>query len=138
MRLTCPACRFPMVGTKATRRPSLRQRRTCSRTAATFVTMSMGAQSTRLRQLRLNSAITQRVVVKTPALHTLDRGEQLIVVSLVVDGVDGGGVDDEQRRRLVFMEEARVGLIEPLQIGTLDLLFVADAALGNALEQNIH
>src|SRR5256885_16522982 len=41
MRLTCPACRFPMVGTKATRRPSRRQPRTRSRTAAIVVTVSM-------------------------------------------------------------------------------------------------
>src|SRR3989440_5118030 len=41
MRLTCPGCRFPMVGTKATRRPSRRQPRTRSRTAAIVVTVSM-------------------------------------------------------------------------------------------------
>src|SRR6516164_8879509 len=40
IRLTCPGCRFPMVGTKATRSPSLRQARTCSRTAAIVVTVS--------------------------------------------------------------------------------------------------
>src|SRR6516162_6926211 len=40
MRLTWPACRFPMVGTKATRSPSRRQRCTCARTAAIVVTVS--------------------------------------------------------------------------------------------------
>src|SRR5579862_3183271 len=41
MRLTCPACRLPMVGTNTTRRPCPRQPRTRSRTAAIVVTVSM-------------------------------------------------------------------------------------------------
>src|SRR5215831_17264940 len=41
MRLTCPACRFPIVGTNATRSPRPRQPRTRSRTAAIVVTVSI-------------------------------------------------------------------------------------------------
>src|SRR6516225_4215055 len=45
MRLTCPGCRFPMVGTKATRSPARRQACTRSRTAAIVVTVSKGARA---------------------------------------------------------------------------------------------
>src|SRR5215469_13320533 len=41
MRVTCPVWRLPMVGTNATRRPARCQPRTCSRTAAIVVTVSM-------------------------------------------------------------------------------------------------
>src|SRR5215470_16810918 len=42
MRLTCPKCRFPMVGTNTTRSPPRRHARTRSRTALMVVTVSMG------------------------------------------------------------------------------------------------
>src|SRR6478752_3414873 len=45
IRLTCPACRLPMVGTKATRRPSRCQPRTRSRTAAMVVTVCIATGS---------------------------------------------------------------------------------------------
>src|ERR1700728_3948906 len=41
IRLTCPACRLPMVGTKAMRAPALCQARTRSRTALMVVTLSI-------------------------------------------------------------------------------------------------
>src|SRR5579862_8943326 len=40
MRLTCPACRLPIVGTKATRSPLRCQCLTCARTSAMLLTVS--------------------------------------------------------------------------------------------------
>src|SRR6185312_2073249 len=73
MRLTWPAWRFPIVGTKAMRRPSLRQRRTCSRTAAMVVTVSIRSEAVfrggiGARADGLDVAL-QRLAVVAGALH---------------------------------------------------------------------
>ena len=72
----------------------------------------------------LDGAAAQRIVVEPPAAHPFDGRQQLVVVTLVADRVDGGGIDDEQRRRVELVEEARVGLVEPLEIAAIDVLLV--------------
>src|SRR5215470_3604428 len=57
MRLTCPAWRFPMVGTNATRSPSRCQPRTCSRTAAIVVTVSKYVAAARASEAVLGRGI---------------------------------------------------------------------------------
>src|SRR5690348_8243993 len=62
MRLTCPACRLPMVGTKAIRSPSWRHPWTRSRTAAIVVTVS-----------KLRAGATSEAVLGTRVLAGLHR-----------------------------------------------------------------
>ena len=66
-----------------------------------------------------------------------DLGEEQSIVSLVVDGIDRGRVDDQEGRCVVAVKESRVGLGELLEIAALDMLLVADAALGDAVDQHI-
>src|ERR1700730_17475698 len=60
------------------------------------------------RRSLLNPATSQGVVVEATALHSLDRREQLVVIGLIVDGIDRGRVDNEQRRGLVLVKESCV------------------------------
>src|SRR5258706_587426 len=61
-RLRWPACRFPMVGTRATRPPPARQPRTRSRTAATVVTTSMDCAAS-------ETVFRRRITARTHGLH---------------------------------------------------------------------
>src|SRR5579862_6277376 len=63
-----------------------------------------------------------RIVVETPALHAPDGGQQLVIIRRVVDGIDGGRVDDEERSRRELVEEARIGLVQAHQVIALDVL----------------
>ncbi len=67
-----------------------------------------------------DSTVAQRVVIHAALLHAADRGHQLVVVGLVLHRIDVGRVDDEQRRPVVRMEEARVGVVEAREIGGVD------------------
>ncbi len=58
--------------------------------------------------------------------------EQLKIF-LAVGKVDGSRVDDDQRRSLVVVKEARVCAHQPLQVLGIDLLLVFDAPAGDAL-----
>src|SRR4029077_19410338 len=75
MRLTCPGCRFPMVGTKATRRPSRCQPPTRSRTAAIVVTVSIALEAVLRRGVfaLLHGAhvVLQRLEIVAGALHEI-------------------------------------------------------------------
>src|SRR6185437_15457667 len=82
-------------------------------------------------------SVAQGIVVEAPPLHAPDGRQQLIVVRRVVDRIDCGRVDDEKRRCRKLMEETRIRLVESDQVVTLDVLLVADAAPGDALEQHI-
>src|ERR1700761_2697643 len=86
----------------------------------------------------LDPTATQWIVVEASALHPLNRLQQFIVVSLVVNRIDRSSIDNEERRSLEFMEEARIRLVQPFQVLPLDVLFVVDAAFGNALQQYVH
>ena len=59
------------------------------------------------------------------------------IVGVVVHRIDRRGIDDQQRRGVVAVEEARIGLGELLEIAALDVLLVANAALGDAVHQHI-
>ena len=67
-----------------------------------------------------------------------DLREQQLIVDLVVDGIDGRRIDDEQGRGLVAVEEPGIGLRELLQIAALDVLLVADPPLRDAIDQHVH
>src|SRR3977135_2719106 len=75
MRLTCPGCRFPMVGTKAIRRPSRRQPRTRSRTAAIVTTVSIALEAVFRRGVfaLLHGAyvVLQRLEIVARPLHEI-------------------------------------------------------------------
>src|SRR2546427_6487968 len=51
----------------------------------------------------------QRLVVPGPRLGRTHRAQKLVEVGLALDEVDVAGVDDDQRRVLVAMEEIAVG-----------------------------
>src|SRR6185437_1041196 len=150
-RLMCPLCRVPVVGTKATRAPASRHRRIRFRTEALRVRNSIvhgsaadagplagshGLSRARarpfaaLRPERRSTAGQQaaphRIEEMTATPRLADLREQLLVVAVVVDRVDGGGVNDPQRRGVVAMKEPRIGLGELVEIAALDVLLVAD------------
>src|SRR4029077_3197599 len=77
MRLTWPAWRFPMVGTKAMRSPSRRQRCTCSRTAAIVVTVSK-----RRERSALEAVLWGGVFARFHRAHVTLQGIQVIARSL--------------------------------------------------------
>src|SRR4051812_6223783 len=79
--------------------------------------------------------VTQRVVVHAPLLHAPDGAHQLIVVGLVLHRIDARGVDDQERRPVVFMEEPRVRIVEARQVRGVDGVLVADAAPRDPLQQ---
>src|SRR6185437_7491713 len=81
----------------------------------------MAAVYTRLLKRRLAS---HRVVVQASPLHAPDRGQQLVIIRLIVDRIDGGGVDDEKRRGLELVEETCIRFIEAHQVIALDVLLV--------------
>src|SRR5579859_1535792 len=82
--------------------------------------------------LGLHRAAAQRVVVKTPLAHAAHGGEELVIVVLIRHRVDGRGVDDEKGGGVELVEEARVGLVQPLEVAAVDVLLVVDAAPGDA------
>ncbi len=86
----------------------------------------------------LDRAAAQRVVVEPPPAHAAYRGQQLIVVGLTGDRIDGGGVDDQQWSGGELVKEARIRLVEPFEVLAVDMLLVIDAAAGDALEQYVY
>src|SRR5690606_38197329 len=62
--------------------------------------------------------------------------QQLLIVGFAMDRIDRSGIDDQERRLVIVVEESRVGFAEPLEIVLLDELLVSDAALRDALEQH--
>ena len=72
-----------------------------------------------------------------PAPLLADLRQQQPVVGVVVHRIDRRGIDDEERRGIVAVEEARIRLGEFLEIAALDMLLIADAALGDAVHQHI-
>src|SRR4051812_39926625 len=81
MRLTCPACRLPMVGTNTTRSPAACQRATWSRTAAIVVAVIMGSRRASSMEFVLRSGVRlvlhgfhvtlERVDVGARSLHEI-------------------------------------------------------------------
>src|SRR5688572_27015444 len=69
MRLMCPACRLPMVGTNTTRSCASCQRATCARTSAMDVTVCMRHRSGDARRSCMEFMFRPRVGL---ALHGLD------------------------------------------------------------------
>src|SRR6185295_9920113 len=74
--------------------------------------------------MMLDGTVTQRVVVHAALLHAPDRGHQFVVVRLVLHRIDVGGVHDQQRRALVFMEKPRIGVVEPPEVAGVDTALV--------------
>src|SRR2546421_11820418 len=160
MRLTWPRCRLPMVGTKAMRRPSLRQRRTRSRTAAIVVTVSISsgppASKTMLgrRVLALLhglDVVLQRLQVVAGAVHEVADEARLAAGRDVEDVVAdqnlpvGAGpradADDGyvQLGRDGFAEHGRDALEEhDVRASGLQAPRVSDHALGCALLASLH
>src|SRR5438128_8558419 len=74
MRLTCPACRLPMVGTNTTRSPAARQRDTCSRTAAIVVAVCIVSRRASSMEFVLGSGIRLLLHGFDVALERIDIG----------------------------------------------------------------
>src|SRR5215472_12248959 len=131
MRLTWPACRFPMVGTNTTRSPARRQARTRSRTAPMVVTVSKdrargGTARTAASETVLGRRVLallhgahvalERLEVVAGALHEVAHEARLAPggdVEHVVGHEDltvgvGAGTDADHR----YMELRRDGLAE--------------------------
>src|ERR1700733_15429636 len=94
-----------------------------------------GRAESRIRSwvyMALDTPIAQRIVVEAAALHAPDGCEQLIIICRIADRIDRACVHDQKGRRFVLVEEARVRLVETLEIIALDVLLVDDAAPRNA------
>jgi hypothetical protein len=78
-----------------------------------------------------------RVEVLPPAPRALDLAEQELVVLRAADEIERLGVDDQERRRVVVQEEARVGIGDAFQVAALDQRLVADPATRDALHQHV-
>ena len=82
--------------------------------------------------------MTQRIEVEPTLAHALDGAQELRVIEVVGDGVEGGRVHDQQRRLLVVVEEVRIGLVELLEVGPVDELLHPDPPPRDALHQHIY
>src|SRR5688572_12170942 len=60
----------------------------------------------------LDRTVPQRVVVHPALFHTADGSHQLVVIGLVLYGIYARRVDYQERRAVVFVEKARVGVVE--------------------------
>ena len=69
------------------------------------------------------------VEVVPAALDALYLPHQQRVILLVLQRIDVRGIDDEQGRRAVVMEETRIGVRDIHQVFMLDEPLVADAAV---------
>src|SRR6187397_2356278 len=78
MRLTCPACRLPMVGTNTTRSPAACQRATCSRTAAIVVAVIMVSRRASSMEFMLRGWIGLLLHGFDVALERIDIGARPI------------------------------------------------------------
>src|SRR3569833_2459194 len=72
----------------------------------------------------------------TAAACAADALDELGIIPLVLHPIDIGGIDDQQRRGIVVIEEQRISIGETLQIGRFHQTLVGDAALLDALEQH--
>src|SRR5690606_29445578 len=63
--------------------------------------------------------------------------DQLIIVFVAAGEVDVAGIDDQQWCLVVEMEEARVGIVEAIEVVGADALFGGIAAPLDALQQYI-
>src|ERR1700733_8612906 len=73
-----PACRLPMVGTKAMRRPAARHCSTCARTASTVVTVSIApAASKAVFRRRILAGFDRLYVALDRSLRRINTGHEI-------------------------------------------------------------
>src|SRR3569832_1610850 len=65
----------------------------------------------------------------TAAACAADALDELGIIPLVLHTIDNGGIDDQQRRGIVVIEEQRISIGETLQIGRIHQTLVGDDAL---------
>src|SRR6056297_983430 len=77
-------------------------------------------------QTSIGAAEGRGIVVLAPALHRADPPQQVLVVLFAPHRIDGRGIDDQQRSRVVTVKEIHVGLGQAPQVFGAHALLVGD------------